>query len=299
MPKSLDLALGSELKFYDGEVTLRFSERDHAYYLCAGGDLELIDGVTQTCGILDKSMFLIPWAVKKSAEKLLRTMPYETDELTTEKYAKSISWTDFEKLVTDAKRAHKEILTDASDVGAETHSWIERSIKYAIEHNGGVVETLHEERPSDKRAISCGTAALEWMLSHKVRWLKTESMVYSRKYKYAGTLDGLASVDGILSIVDWKSSNALRQEYVMQTAAYLEATEEEHNLNIPDRWILRLGKEDGKFEPWHLGSETTDDDFEAFRLCLTIKRLSAKIAARIAEDKKAEKERKKPHAKKS
>lgn len=286
--KKGDLGLGSPLKFYSGEITLRFSQRDHAYYLeDACGALEHIDGVTGTCGILDKSMFLIPWAAKVMGIKLLRTTPYEED--IEGKYVKSILWTEFEDLVHAAKSAHKDILEDAADVGAEAHAWIEKSIRHAIAFTEGVVEKLVEECPSDERAIKCGEAALDWMKKHKVRWIKTESVVYSRNHKYAGTLDGLAEVNGILSIVDWKSSNALRIEYLLQTAAYLWAIEEEYEYGIPDRWILRLGKEDGKFEPWHLGPETIDEDFEAFKLCLTLRRQMRIINERMKTDKKERK----------
>lgn len=293
--KKGDLGLGNPLKFYNGGITLRFSQRDHAYYLeDAYGALEQINGVTRTCGIIDKSVFLIPWSAKVMGAKLLRTMPHEED--IEGKYVKSILWAEFEDLVHAAKSAHKDILEDAADVGAEAHAWIEKSIRHAIAFTGGIVEKLVEERPSDKRAVKCGEAALDWMQSHHVIWLSTERVVYSKKYKYAGTMDGKAIVDGILSIIDWKSSGSLRSEYCLQTAAYLKSDVEENGVNIPDRWILRLGKEKGEFEPWHLGPETIEDDFEAFRLCLTLRRQIRIIEERMKTDKK---ERKPKSARKS
>ena len=286
--------MGAPLEFYNGEITLRFSERDHIYYLLAAdGTLAAVEGVTQTCGIIDKSMYLIPWAVKMAAEKLLRTMPKpaaDSDEI-------SIKWTEFETLVTEAKKAHKEKLVDAGDVGSAAHSWIEDSIRWAIAHKKGVVENLTAQAPEDERAKNCGHAALDWMKLHNVRWLKTEHKIYSRKHGYAGTMDGLAFVDSCdgeccylkkfrdqLSIIDWKSSNYLRIDYLLQTAAYQQAEMEEFETDIRARWILRLGKEDGKFEPWY---ETDfDRDFEAFRLCLTLRRQHGIIEKAMADTKK-------------
>ena len=126
---------------------------------------------------------------------------------------------------------------------------------------------------------------MEWMQEHKVRWLKTESKVYSRQYMFAGTMDGLAEVDGELCIVDWKSSNHLRTEYLYQTSAYQQAIQEEFGDPVAARWILRLGKEDGKFEPWY--EKNFEEDFTAFLLCLQLKRQHKQIERRMAEAKKA------------
>jgi hypothetical protein len=295
--KNPDLALGNPIKFYNNEITLRFSERDHIYYLVDGDDLAPLDGVTQTCGILDKSMYLLPWGCKMMAEKLLRTMPKNVDELG--EYTQSLSLADFETLVTEAKKAHKERLVDAGDVGSAAHIWLEDSIRHAIDHNNGVVQELDYKIPNDERAVNCGNAAFDWMKKHNVRWLKTEHKIYSRKYKYAGTMDGLALVDACdnpiccgrfslflnqCSVIDWKSSNNLRTEYLYQTAAYQQAEIEEYGSAVKSRWILRLGKEDGKFEPWY---ETDfENDFKGFKLCLTLKRQHAMIEKRISDNKK-------------
>lgn len=287
--KSADLGLGNPIKFYDDEITLRFSERDHAYYLeKPDGTLELQNGVTQTCHIIDHSVYLIPWAVKMSADKLIKTMPKHTDELGIASVL-PIGWDEFEELVKDAKRAHKETLTDAGDVGTAAHTWIEDSIRYAIENTKGVVKKMDDRTPSDERVVNCGLAAFDWMKQHETVWLKTEHKVYSRKFSYAGTMDGLAKIDGVLSVADWKTSNYLRTEFLLQTAAYQMAEIEEFGTPVEDRWILRLGKEDGQFEPWHCGPSTTEQDFEAFRLCLMLARAHRVIEKRMADDKKHKK----------
>src|SRR5262249_19750690 len=117
--------------------------------------------------------------------------------------------------------------------------------------------------PVDERAANCCAAAVEWMSQHNVRWLKTERKCFSRKYGYAGTMDGLAVVDSCkdrlccphdftdrLTLVDWKTSNALYVEYLLQTAAYQQAYQEETGETIADRWVIRLGKDDAEFDPW-------------------------------------------------
>jgi len=295
--KPKELNLSSPLSFYNGEVTLQFDEPSWTYYrnLPEGG-LEAQAGVTSICGIIDKSLYLIPWACKMMYLKMLRTMPRLAVEGTAGT-VEPISWEKFDEILQEAKKAHKEKLEDAGDVGSAAHKWIEDTIRNAIALTDGVVEKMNEFAPTDERSITCGMAALDWMQKHNVRWISTERKIYSRKHKYAGTCDGLAVVDSCdnpscctrmfldeLSLIDWKTSNQLSVQYLYQTAAYQQAITEETGEDIKSRWILRLGKEDGKFEPWY---ETNfDQDFAGYLACLDLYRAHRAVEKRMAEAKK-------------
>jgi hypothetical protein len=139
------------------------------------------------------------------------------------------------------------------------------------------------------------------MKAHNVVWLKTEEKIYSRKYDFAGTTDGLAYVDSCsdpaccteiykhrLCLVDWKTSNHLSTIYCFQTAAYQQAIQEEHNSPIESRWVLRLGKseeEAGRFEPWFLSNRDFVTDLDAFLACLRLTRLADSIEERMKNQK--------------
>ena len=328
MPKTkppLESCLGEPISFYNGEVTLRFAaDPYHEYYLVGpDGGLTKCNGVTGVSGILDKSHYLKAWAVKVGMEKLLRTMPADTDELGN-KLVSPILWSEFEDIVAKSKAAHTEHFDDAGNVGTMAHNWIEDSIRHAIAHTNGKVEKMVGRKPEDERAINCGLAAFDWMQKHTVTWLSTELKVYSREFNYAGTADGVAIMNActepkccpddyhnLFVLPDWKSSNQLSTEYAYQTIAYLRALLEEFEKTEDQsllatkikaalvmsggrmsRIVLRLGKEDGKFEPWFLPWQTNDEDFEAFKLCLFLKRTHKAIETRISESKKAKTARK-------
>ena len=108
---------------------------------------------------------------------------------------RSMTWQEFENLVLASKTAHKDALEDAGDVGHIAHAWIERYIKAVLYYGAASmqVQELLARFPADDRATNCCLAALDWMRNHNVRWLGTERKVYSRKYGYAGTMDGLRS----------------------------------------------------------------------------------------------------------
>ncbi|MEK7576621.1 MAG: hypothetical protein AAB482_02905 [Patescibacteria group bacterium] len=74
-----------------------------------------------------------------------------------------------------------------------------------------------------------------------------EKQVWSARHRYAGTVDGLASIDGKFGVLDIKTSTGFYPEYNLQTAAYIEALREydvKLAMNLPreveTRWILRI-----------------------------------------------------------
>lgn len=292
-----------EYRFYNDEVVLRYQPDEHIYYLLQDGELIAQEGCTTVCHIIDKSNALIPWAAKKVIEKLLKNVPTYTLPAG-EIMLGQMTYADFEKIALDSKSAPRDMLEEASDVGKLAHNWLEQYIKAKLNNTP---EPLNW--PEDERSKNCVFAALDWMKKHNVRWVETEKKVYSRKHQCAGTMDGLALVDSCddplccphafkdrLSIIDWKSSNYLYMEYLLQTAFYELSYEEEFDVDVQDRWIIRLGKETGEFEAWHQEEDTFEEDSQAFLTALSLYRYTHSIEDRmkikkdyIKETKKAQK----------
>lgn len=315
--------------FYNGDVELRYDPKDHVYLLVTPEGLEKQDGVTTVVHIIDKSDALVPWGCKMMYQKLLRTMPFcdmiPPDSDVAKRYTMPMTFEEFDKIAHEAKNAHTEKLEEAGEIGHVAHAWIESYIKLSIskkETPDGFPTAWHEvcealqahlaklddsEKINEKSA-SCCRAALDWMQKHNVRWHSTERKIYSRKYKYAGTMDGLCTCDSCddpkccpvpfkdhLTVADWKTSNYLYLEYLYQTAAYMQAYNEEEAYNnrtqgkftprATDRWVIRLGKEDGEFEPWHCNASTTENDIQGFIDCLDLVRRVRNTQARISERK--------------
>ena len=301
--------------FYGGTVTLLFDKSSWKYYKVeADGFRTAQYGVTNILKIIDKSEVLIPWALKRSMEKLKRLLKekgYVTGYLETKEPTDTVNIL-FEEILDDiiaqAKKAPREILEDAGEVGHQAaHDWVERYIKAILEDQEEKRLELLSKLPSDERAANACIAALSWMHEHDVKWIQTERKCYSRKHGYAGTADGLARVSSCsnkeccpttfkdrLTLVDWKTSNYLYLEYVFQTAAYQQAIEEETGEQIEDIWIIRLGKEDGEFEPWHI-SDTgfISDALLGFLNALNLYKSVQSIENRISDIKDAKRAREK------
>lgn len=287
--------------FYNNSIELRYDPKQHIYYRVTGDELLPQDGVTSVCHIIDKSEVLIPWACKMMAGKLLAEVTTMTLP-TGERLVRQMTYEEYEKLILSGKSAHKEKLEDAGAVGHAAHAWIEGYIKAKIAGAAFFAVPF----PEDERAANACRAALDWMRRHNVRWLHTERKIFSRQHGYAGTMDGLCRIDSCddplccpepfkdrLSVADWKTSNALHIEYLLQTAAYMQAYNEEM-LHVPrhrddpvdfavDRWVIRLGKDDGEFQAWHAPRDTYDQDLDGFLLALGLRRMVAAVKARVKQ----------------
>ena len=308
--------------FYNGTVEIRFDEVEHKYFLVDPelGNLIPVFNVSTVSKIVDRSNALIPWTAKVTIEKLLRIIPTFIKKVpkaqpvvvsdgpivglgtldTTEdvSYVPEMTLAQFSEFCQAAKTAHSDKLEDAGDVGKMAHRWIEQYIRATLAGDQVSIQGLMTQMCKDPRATNCVLAALGWIKAHNVRWIETERKVFSKKHKCSGTLDGLCLVDSCddplccpspfkdkLTIADWKTSNYLYVEFLFQTAAYEAFYEEEFGVDITDRWVLRLGKEDGEFQPWHLGPEDFPEDFAGFLACLHLKEIVDSVEGRMSEQK--------------
>jgi len=110
--------------------------------------------------------------------------------------------------------------------------------------------------------------------------VEQETPLVSEKYQFGGTLDAIM-VNGELALGDWKTSNAVYPDHIIQLAAYWKLWEE----NNPDRPITggfhlcRFAKEHADFAH-HFWADLTDawEQFKLFRVAYDIdKKLKKRV----------------------
>lgn len=270
-----------EFDLYKGKVKIKFYPNSHRYL--ANG--KPTDGsVTGIIGIKDKSGGLVPWAVALGCNHI-RDKWLKSQEITEQDFI-------------DAENLHTVKKLEAANVGTEVHDWVEKYIKFLLKKKG------HEmpEMPESKEAQIGVNAFLDWVADNKVVFKSSERAIYSRKYGYVGKMDIEAKVNGELCLLDIKTSSDIRNDFYMQTAAYVRADEEESDRVYAGRWIIRLSKETEKeynirmnkkndererkgkdrfdfpsyqvFDPHFLDGDegNMDRDFKAFLACKTLKK---------------------------
>lgn len=150
--------------------------------------------------------------------------------------------------MTGAQIAHTEISGDAAGAGSLAHEVIENYLKFWIE-KGYPPEDIRKGflENADPRSIAGARAAEQLLRKNPIVPIATELLVGSEKINSAGTLDFLCLWGNRLTLVDWKLTNQVGDEYASQTAAYRYMFEEMTKLKIHDIKILQLSKECDRF----------------------------------------------------
>ena len=162
---------------------------------------------------------------------------------------------------------YDKVISEALEVGNDTHQWIEDYINFghACEDTDGLWRCNHILKPVK--------AFLGWTEEYKPEWIDAERKIYCDKYKYAGTVDAVAKINGRVCVIDFKTSKKVYKPYHLQVTAYAQAIKRMDGLR---RWplgiILRLDKETGKFE--HKVFEPKHN-FDTFKKCLELKQWSS------------------------
>ncbi len=294
-----------KMTFYDGAVTLIYEPGIHAYYVEEEGVRYLVPGATTVCGMIDKSGPLTGWAARSTVEYVRQALvrwECPTDHGEGQEILDLSAVTTVEELdvlLLKAKANYRNISQSAKDTGHLAHEWLEL-------RNVALVQGLqyNAPRPDDEKASRAIDAALDWQEKHNFRPLFAEQKIYSRELGVAGTFDWVALVDSCpsrdccphdfkdkMTLGDYKSSRAIYDEYRIQTALYKRAWEEEKGAGtIELRVVLRLGKDDGEFEPMVLFSdEDYQSDMAAFEGALAIYNWMKQIQL----DRRAEKQKEK------
>ena len=123
---------------------------------------------------------------------------------------------------------------------------------------------------------------LNWAKNNRIQIVKQEMSLVSELYQYGGTPDGVGyDAQERLILLDWKTSNSVYSDYLIQLAAYNQLWTE----NNPDNPITggfhlcRFSKAHADFAH-HYWAEL-DDAWEQFKLFLTAYQLDKKLKKRV------------------
>ncbi len=230
---------------YNNQIELFFDPDKHIYQVNG----KIVDGVTSVVQIIDKSGPLMYWAVNQATDYLRNNL----------KPGQALDEIEIREILEEASKQHRLSKTRAGNVGDLTHEYIEKAIRGE-----------KPKMPVNKQIRSGIKAFAKWAKENKLKPKFAEKKVYSKRFRYAGTTDIIGLVNGKLAVIDIKTSNGIYHEMRYQVAAYQNAWEEETGKKCEERWIIRLGKEDGEFEAIKL--DDYEKDFKAFLAALILHR---------------------------
>ena len=133
-------------------------------------------------------------------------------------------------------KAHTKELAKAADIGSQTHAIIEWQLRRSLGQKVGP-----EPKLSDK-AMWAYMSWQDWAGSVSLKPLAIEQVVYSDTLKVAGTLDLLAEVNGIRTVIDWKTGKAVYREAFLQNVGYRACLAEMGHEAAQAGLVVRLPK---------------------------------------------------------
>lgn len=219
-----------------------------------------LPSVTTITGVLDKPA-LMGWAVREEQKR------WEAAVLAawSEGLPKSADGM-LRRLreISTAEKAHQRQSRAALDVGSQAHALIEWHTQRML---GKVVG------PEPKAADGAQVAVMAWQdWCRKVDFkpLLSEHVVWCTDCtgcQYAGRLDTLAIVEGVSTLVDYKSARAVYAEHRLQLAAYAHALESCAQVKASAQMVVLLPKDiDGDLDPKAVAVEPVSlDVFQAAR----------------------------------
>lgn len=159
---------------------------------------------------------------------------------------------------------HREVRDSAAEAGTLAHAMVENSI-HGRDPMEGVPDNLSPEVVVQAKN---GFSAFEqWSRVMKVDYVATETPIVSELYQFGGTPDAIAKIDGRMMLLDWKTSNGIYGDYLIQLAAYRWLWEENtEGQDIAYCFLLRFGKEHGDFHVHSFPLHVLDMGWKAFKL---------------------------------
>lgn len=134
----------------------------------------------------------------------------------------------------DSIKAHKDYMERVSDLGSRLHKWIEYDLKNKKFPDGELVEDM--------------VGGIEaWDLfktQHKIELIDSERVLFSKQYRFAGTIDLRVKIDGIAYIADLKTGSVQSKAFIQLTA--YKHMMKEMGLSDGSEKLLVLGGSDSK-----------------------------------------------------
>jgi len=165
---------------------------------------------------------------------------------------------------------------EAADAGTLAHDLVEHHIK------GELPEEFENPSEIESSAWQGYLNYIMWQDNNTITVLEQEMQLISEQHQFGGCPDAIGQDSkGRLCLLDWKTSNGVYPDYIIQLAAYNQLWNE----NNPDKplnggfHLCRFSKEHADFAH-HYWSEL-DDAWEQFKLFRRAYEIDKKLKKRV------------------
>ena len=175
-----------------------------------------------------------------------------------------------------------DILAIGTCVHSMCEAWVKGDEPMLVLEKALEEETVNDKATFRAQAASAYSAFEFWCKGTQLEIVDCEVQVISETHRFGGTLDFIGKLNGKMVLGDFKTSNGIWPEYLMQVSAYAKAYEECTGNKIDGGYhILRFSKENGDFGH-HFYPSLDDDAWPAFLHLRALYDLNEKLKKRAA-----------------
>jgi len=197
------------------------------------------DRITKILGYLENPI-LVKWKLKNLEvgykEIIIEifndlTRDYPFDNIIPEHLINSLDSLILERHL----KTWEKITKEATDIGTEVHNIIENYLKDGImmlSKNNDIVNR-------------CLTAFKSWYNTVILKPIELELTQFDEVNQVAGTCDFIGKVDGVMTLLDWKTSSHIYPNYWIQVNLYAHLYNRTAKRKIKQVGILRMDKKSG------------------------------------------------------
>lgn len=179
---------------------------------------KIYPSVTTILNVIAKPA-LVNWAAKterestiEAAANLYEDLPINCSKMSRPAYINSLT----DRI--GKQKAWQKKVSKAQEIGSQVHALVEWNLRKELAQAVGPEPVL-----SHDGATWSFMVYEEWRKAHTFTPTHIEQVVWSDTHGYAGTMDWVARVDGVLTVGDLKTSKACYDEYLLQVVAYMMA----------------------------------------------------------------------------
>ena len=171
----------------------------------------------------------------------------------------------------------RDYVSDKADIGTLVHEMMFCDLK-GIKVDYSYYTTIQIEI-----AQNSFKKYLDWKKKHTIEPIILEEGMVSEKYQYGGTIDNFSLIDGVPTLVDYKTCKALYLEHFIQVSAYRQLLREIGNRanwvsKVKNNAILRVGRSEMEgFEFVPISTKKMALCWKVFKYCLGIYSLKKQL----------------------
>ena len=165
----------------------------------------------------------------------------------------------------------KDYVSDKADIGTLVHEMM------FCDLSGKDIDTSYYTAKQIEIANNSFKKYLAWKKQHTIKPLILEGGMVSEKYQYGGTIDNYSLLDGVPTLIDYKTCKALYLEHFIQVSGYRQPLRENGN-KVKQCAILRIGRNELEgFEFVIIPAKKVALCWRLFKHCLGIYQLKKQL----------------------